>query len=173
MYLNFQELSVALNSNWAILPVTVGVHLVNFVDHSGQFAHLTTVPAQFTISKTWHAASLTPHWTGGGLPPCEKRVTMKTENVQKNCHYKNWKSAKRGSQQKRKLEKAAKGMLVREAPRRKMAVQLEFVSNKTMIYSNMFHYILRVSLNRQPVSNNKKCNLMQNLQLTSPDVQLL
>ena len=55
--------------------MTVGVHLVNFVDHSGQFAHLTTVPAQFTISKTWHAASLTPHWRGGGLPPCEKRVT--------------------------------------------------------------------------------------------------
>ena len=66
---------MALKSNWAILPVTVGVHLVNFVDHSGQFAHLTTVPAQFTISKTWHAASLTPHWRGGGLPPCEKRVT--------------------------------------------------------------------------------------------------
>ena len=49
--------------------------MVNFVDHSGQFAHLTTVPAQFTISKTWHAASLTPHWRGGGLPPCEKGVT--------------------------------------------------------------------------------------------------
>ena len=97
--------------------------MVNFVDHSGQFAHLTTVPAQFTISKTWHAASLTPHWTGGGLPPCEKRVTTKTEKVQKDGQQKlekckkrvttkTGKSEKIGSQPK--LKKAAKGMLVKK-----------------------------------------------------------
>ena len=82
MYYNFQELSVALKSNWAILPVTVGVHLVNFVDHSGQFAHLTTVPAQFTISKTWHAASLTPHWRGEGFPRAKRGSEQK---LQKEC----------------------------------------------------------------------------------------